>query len=57
MEGPGASLRQCIPKGTALSSYNQANLDEVAMRLSTRLHKTQGYDTPAARRAANRLRG
>jgi IS30 family transposase len=46
-------LRQYFPKRTDLSSYTQAQLDQVALRLKQRPRKTLGFETPASRLRAS----
>jgi IS30 family transposase len=45
-------LRQYLPKGADLSTFSQADLDAIALRLNTRPRETLGFETPAGRLAA-----
>ena len=38
-----------FPRGTDLSGYSQAQLDQVALRLNQRPRKTLGFRTPASK--------
>jgi IS30 family transposase len=46
-ENTNRLLRQYFPKGTALSSYSQRDLDKIALQLNQRPRKTLGFRTPA----------
>jgi hypothetical protein len=46
-------LRQYFPKKTDLSSYSQADLDKVALRLSQHPRKTLGFETPSGKLQAS----
>jgi IS30 family transposase len=48
-ENTNLLLRQYFPRGTDLSGYSQAQLDQVALRLNERPRKTLGFQTPASR--------
>lgn len=46
-ENTNGLLRQYFPKGTVLSGYSQAYLDQIAQRLNQRPRQTLGFKTPA----------
>jgi IS30 family transposase len=48
-ENTNGLLRQYFPKGTDLSSFSQAYLNRIALRLNQRPRKTLGFETPADR--------
>jgi IS30 family transposase len=52
-ENTNLLLRQYFPRGTDLSAYSQAKLDQVALRLNERPRKTLGFQTPASRLQAS----
>jgi IS30 family transposase len=52
-ENTNLLLRQYFPRGTDLSAYSQAQLDQVALRLNERPRKTLGFQTPASKLQAS----
>jgi IS30 family transposase len=46
-ENTNLLLRQYFPRGTDLSGYSQAQLNQVALRLNQRPRKTSGFQTPS----------
>jgi IS30 family transposase len=46
-ENTNLLLRQYFPRGTDLSGYSQAQLNQVSLRLNQRPRKTLGFQTPA----------
>src|SRR5713226_92110 len=52
-ENTNLLLRQYFPRGTDLSAYSQAHLDQVALRLNQRPRKTLGFQTPASKLQAS----
>jgi IS30 family transposase len=52
-ENTNLLLRQYFPRGTDLSAYSQAQLDQVALRLNERPRKTLGFQTPTSRLQAS----
>jgi IS30 family transposase len=46
-ENTNLLLRQYFPRGTALSPFSQAQVDQVSLRLNHRPRKTLGFQTPA----------
>jgi IS30 family transposase len=46
-ENTNLLLRQYFPRGTDLSPFSQAQLDQVSLRLNQRPRKTLGFQTPA----------
>jgi IS30 family transposase len=54
-ENTNLLLRQYFPRGTDLSGYSQAQLNQVAQRLNQRPRKTLGFQTPASKLRASTL--
>jgi IS30 family transposase len=52
-ENTNLLLRQYFPRGTDLSGYSQAQLNQVAVRLNQRPRKTLGFQTPASKLQAS----
>jgi len=52
-ENTNLLLRQYFPRGTDLSGYSQAQLDQVALRLNQRPRETLGFQTPASKLRAS----
>ena len=52
-ENTNLLLRQYFPRGTDLSAYSQAQLDQVALHLNQRPRKTLGFQTPASKLQAS----
>ena len=48
-ENTNGLLRQYFPRGTDLSGYSQAELDQVALRLNQRPRKTLGFQAPVSK--------
>ena len=48
-ENTNLLLRQYFPRGTDLSLFSQAQLDQVSLRLNQRPRKTLGFQTPASK--------
>ena len=48
-ENTNLLLRQYFPRGTDLSGYSQAQLNQVSLRLNQRPRKTLGFQTPATK--------
>jgi len=48
-----SAVTAILPRGTDLSGYSQAQLDQVALRLNERPRKTLGFETPASRLQAS----
>jgi len=48
-ENTNGLLRQYFPRGTDLSAYSQAQLDQASLRLNQRPRKTLGFQTPASK--------
>lgn len=52
-ENTNLLLRQYFPRGTDLSPFSQAQLDQVSLRLNQRPRKTLGFQTPASKLQAS----
>ena len=52
-ENTNGLLRQYFPKGTDLSTFTQAKLNAIALRMNTRPRKTLGFMTPAEKLASS----
>ena len=52
-ENTNLLLRQYFPRGTDLSAFSQAQLDQVSLRLNQRPRKTLGFATPASKLQAS----
>ena len=52
-ENTNLLLRQYFPRGTDLSPFSQAQLDQVSLRLNQRPRKTLGVQTPASKLQAS----
>jgi IS30 family transposase len=52
-ENTNLLLRQYFPRGTDLSPFSQAQLDQVSLRLNQRPRKTLGFQTPASKLRAS----
>jgi len=52
-ENTNLLLRQYFPRGTDLSTYSQAQLDQVSLRLNQRPRKTLGFQTPTSKLQAS----
>jgi len=52
-ENTNLLLRQYFPRGTDLSAYSQAQLDQVSLRLNQRPRKTLGFEAPARKLQAS----
>jgi len=52
-ENTNGLLRQYFPKGTDLSTFTQAELNAIALRMNTRPRKTLGFMTPAEKLASS----
>jgi IS30 family transposase len=48
-ENTNLLLRQYFPRGTDLSAFSQAQLDQGSLRLNQRPRKTLGFATPASK--------